>query len=66
MIPYFEYHIKPKLKAGETVLIVAQGDCKYAMRMYLDKFFPEEIIDQKLNTADLFTYYWPIVAKNNI
>ncbi len=50
-VPYFESAIKPRMVAGERVLIAAHGNSLRALVMYLEKLTPEEIMKRNLPTG---------------
>ncbi|NIF05225.1 2,3-bisphosphoglycerate-dependent phosphoglycerate mutase [Chryseobacterium sp. Tr-659] len=56
VIPYFETEIKPLLKHGENVLIVAHGNSLRALIMYLEHLSPEEILEREIATGVPLTY----------
>ncbi|WP_343687082.1 2,3-bisphosphoglycerate-dependent phosphoglycerate mutase [Chryseobacterium gleum] len=56
VIPYFESHIRPLLKKGENVLIVAHGNSLRALIMYLEHLSPEEILEREIATGFPLTY----------
>lgn len=56
VIPYFESEIKPLLKQGENVLIVAHGNSLRALIMYLEHLSPEEILEREIATGFPLTY----------
>jgi 2,3-bisphosphoglycerate-dependent phosphoglycerate mutase len=51
VIPYFNEHIVPLLKAGENVLVVAHGNSLRALIMHLEKLSPDEILKRELPTG---------------
>ena len=51
VIPYYQDNIAPKLKAGNTVLIVAHGNSLRALLMFLENLSPKEIEDIELHTG---------------
>lgn len=51
VIPYYEYEIKPRLKEGETVLIVAHGNSLRALIMYLEQLTPQQIVEFNIDTG---------------
>jgi 2,3-bisphosphoglycerate-dependent phosphoglycerate mutase len=51
VIPYFEKHIAPKLRAGENILIAAHGNSLRALIMHLEKLTPEEILKVEIPTG---------------
>lgn len=56
VIPYFESQIRPLLKQGENVLIVAHGNSLRALIMYLEHLSPEEILEREIATGIPLTY----------
>jgi 2,3-bisphosphoglycerate-dependent phosphoglycerate mutase len=56
VIPYFENQIRPLLKQGENVLIVAHGNSLRALIMYLEHLSPEEILEREIVTGSPLTY----------
>lgn len=56
VIPYFESQIRPLLKRGENVLIVAHGNSLRALIMYLEHLSPEEILEREIATGFPLTY----------
>ncbi|WP_374462757.1 2,3-diphosphoglycerate-dependent phosphoglycerate mutase [Chryseobacterium sp.] len=56
VIPYFEKQIRPLLKQGENVLIVAHGNSLRALIMYLEHLSPEEILEREIATGFPLTY----------
>jgi len=56
VIPYFESQIRPLLKKGENVLIVAHGNSLRALIMYLEHLSPEEILEREIATGIPLTY----------
>ncbi|GEJ47359.1 2,3-diphosphoglycerate-dependent phosphoglycerate mutase [Chryseobacterium sp. ON_d1] len=56
VIPYFESQIRPLLKQGENVLIVAHGNSLRALIMYLEHLSPEEILEREIATGFPLTY----------
>ncbi len=50
-VPYFEAEIKPRMAAGERVLIAAHGNSLRALVMYLEKLSEEEIMKRNLPTG---------------
>lgn len=56
VIPYFEKHIKPEIKQGKNVIIVAHGNSLRALVMHLENLSPEEILKKEIATGDPLTY----------
>lgn len=51
VIPYFEEHIAPELKAGKNIIISAHGNSLRALIMHLEKLSPEEILKVEVPTG---------------
>jgi 2,3-bisphosphoglycerate-dependent phosphoglycerate mutase len=51
VIPYWEKHIVPDLKAGKNILISAHGNSLRALVMYLEKLSKEEIVETEIPTG---------------
>lgn len=56
VLPYFEEHIAPLLKAGSNVLVVAHGNSLRALIMALESLSPEQILARELPTGVPLTY----------
>jgi 2,3-bisphosphoglycerate-dependent phosphoglycerate mutase len=56
VIPYYEAHILPLLKAGKKVLVVAHGNSLRALVMALDNIPAEEIPDLNIPTGAPLRY----------
>jgi|SRR5690625_1502777 len=56
VIPYFKKHIKPEIKQGNNVIIVAHGNSLRALVMHLENLSPEEILKREIATGDPLTY----------
>lgn len=56
VVPYYEEHIKPLLKEGKDVLVVAHGNSLRALIMYLDHMTKDEILAYNLPTATPVSY----------
>lgn len=54
--PYFEREIKPQLRAGKRVLIVAHGNSLRALTMKLERLTPEEVLDINIPTGVPLAY----------
>ena len=50
-VPYYKSEIEPKLKAGESVLIVAHGNSLRALKMYLENISPQAIVQVNIPTG---------------
>ncbi|WP_428659242.1 2,3-bisphosphoglycerate-dependent phosphoglycerate mutase [Runella sp.] len=57
-VPYYKQEIEPKLKAGETILIVAHGNSLRSLMMYLENISPEAIAEVNIATGSprLYTF----------
>lgn len=55
-IPYFEAEIRPRMRAGERVLIAAHGNSLRALVMHLERLTPEEIMEVNLPTGVPLVY----------
>ena len=51
VIPYYESEIKPKLKGGENILIVAHGNSLRALMMYLENISKQDIVKVNIPTG---------------
>lgn len=51
VIPYFEEHIAPELKAGKNIIISAHGNSLRALIMHLEGLSPEEILKVEVPTG---------------
>lgn len=56
VLPYFDAHIWPAVKAGRNVLVVAHGNSLRALIMKLEKLSGEEIIKRELATGAPIVY----------
>ncbi|MCU0330664.1 MAG: 2,3-diphosphoglycerate-dependent phosphoglycerate mutase [Candidatus Kapabacteria bacterium] len=56
VLPYFEEHVVPLLKAGSNVLVVAHGNSLRALIMALEDLTPEQILARELPTGVPLTY----------
>lgn len=56
VVPYWTEHIWPRVKAGETVIVVAHGNSLRALIMHLEDLTGEEIIARELATAAPIVY----------
>lgn len=56
VIPYFKMEIKPKLLAGENILITAHGNSLRALAMYLENISKEDIIELNIPTGVPLVY----------
>ena len=51
VIPYYESEIKPKLKGGGNILIVAHGNSLRALMMYLENISKQDIVKVNIPTG---------------
>ncbi len=51
VLPYFQAHILPRVKGGETVLVSAHGNSLRALIMTLENLSGEEILKRELGTG---------------
>ncbi|MGC6472668.1 MAG: 2,3-bisphosphoglycerate-dependent phosphoglycerate mutase [Parvibaculales bacterium] len=56
VLPYFETQIRPRLLAGENVLVAAHGNSLRALVKVLDNLSPEEIIGVEISTGEPIIY----------
>lgn len=56
VLPYWETVIWPRVKAGETVIVVAHGNSLRALIMHLEDLTGDEIIARELATAAPILY----------
>ena len=56
VVPYFEEHVAPAMKAGERPLIVAHGNSLRALVMHLEDLSPEEIVKRNIPTGFPLVY----------
>jgi 2,3-bisphosphoglycerate-dependent phosphoglycerate mutase len=56
VLPYFDEHIAPRLKAGEKVLIVAHGNSLRALVKHLDGISDEDILKLNIPTGMPLAY----------
>jgi 2,3-bisphosphoglycerate-dependent phosphoglycerate mutase len=64
VLPYYQHHILPLLKAGNNVLVVAHGNSLRALVMTLENLSPEQIIETNIPTGIPFGYI--IDAQGNV
>ena len=56
MLPYWEIEIKPQLRAGRTVIVVAHGNSLRALVKHLDEISDEAIAELNLPTGVPLVY----------
>ena len=57
VLPYYQASIKPRLLAGETVLVAAHGNSLRALVMMLENLSQEEILAKEIGTGEPIIYY---------
>ncbi len=67
-IPYFDKFIKPLLKKGKNILVVAHGNSLRSIVMHIEKMTPEEILKFEMATGTPHIYEFDnklsIISKN--
>jgi 2,3-bisphosphoglycerate-dependent phosphoglycerate mutase len=56
VLPYYQEHIWPRIKAGQNVLVTAHGNSLRALIMHLEDLTGEEILERELATAAPIVY----------
>ena len=56
VVPYYEREISPRLKAGESVLVVAHGNSLRALIKYLENISEEIIPSLEVGTGEAYVY----------
>jgi 2,3-bisphosphoglycerate-dependent phosphoglycerate mutase len=56
VLPYYEAHILPAVKAGKTILVAAHGNSLRALIMSIEKLSGEAIIKRELGTGVPMVY----------
>jgi len=51
VIPYYEQHIAPQLKAGKNIIIAAHGNSLRALIMHIEGLSPNEILSVEIPTG---------------
>ena len=51
VLPYWDAHILPDLKAGKRIIVAAHGNSLRALIMKLEKLTPEQILKRELATG---------------
>ncbi|MFQ3582028.1 MAG: 2,3-diphosphoglycerate-dependent phosphoglycerate mutase [Chloracidobacterium sp.] len=64
VLPYYEAHILPLLKAGKNILIVAHGNSLRALVMHLDQLSPQEVLELNIPTGA--PLYYELDANTNV
>jgi len=63
VVPYFEGHILPELKAGKNVLVAAHGNSLRALMKHLDHISDEAICELEVGTGELHCYAFDAEGK---
>ena len=56
VLPYWEAHILPDLKAGKNVLVAAHGNSLRALVMHLDKLTRDQVLELEIPTGRPLLY----------
>lgn len=56
VLPYYDAQIKPRLLAGQTVLVAAHGNSLRALVMMLERLSPDEILQREIGTGEPIVY----------
>jgi 2,3-bisphosphoglycerate-dependent phosphoglycerate mutase len=56
VLPYWEAHLLPELRAGRNLLVVAHGNSLRALVMHLDRLTPAEVLDLEIPTGAPLVY----------
>ncbi|QUV81542.1 2,3-diphosphoglycerate-dependent phosphoglycerate mutase [Chloracidobacterium sp. D] len=64
VLPYYEAHILPLLRAGKNVLVVAHGNSLRALVMHLDRLSPAEVLELNIPTGA--PLYYELDAEGNV
>ena len=56
VVPYYEQHILPELRAGKNVIVVAHGNSLRALVKHLENISDEEIPSLEIGTAEIYLY----------
>jgi 2,3-bisphosphoglycerate-dependent phosphoglycerate mutase len=56
VLPYWNSHIEPDLKAGKNILVVAHGNSLRALIMHLDNLTGEEVVKLEIPTGEPILY----------
>jgi 2,3-bisphosphoglycerate-dependent phosphoglycerate mutase len=55
-LPFFDKEIRPKVAAGETILVAAHGNSLRALVMAIENLTPDEILKRELATGEPVVY----------
>ena len=55
-LPFFDREIRPRVAAGETILVAAHGNSLRALVMAIENLTPEEILKRELATGEPVVY----------
>src|SRR5579885_2378476 len=56
VLPYWETHLLPELRAGRNLLVVAHGNSLRALVMHLDRLTPAEVLALEIPTGAPLLY----------
>ena len=56
VLPYWDAHILPDLRAGKNVLVAAHGNSLRALVMHLDKLTPDQVLELEIPTGRPLLY----------
>jgi 2,3-bisphosphoglycerate-dependent phosphoglycerate mutase len=56
VLPFYKEHIKPMLKSGKNILVVAHGNSLRALVMYMEGLTPEQILAKEIPTGTPYVY----------
>ncbi|MGH7232401.1 MAG: 2,3-bisphosphoglycerate-dependent phosphoglycerate mutase [Nitrospiraceae bacterium] len=63
VLPYYDQRIKPRMLAGETVLIAAHGNSLRALVMHLDQLTREQVLELNIPTGAPLLYEFDAAGK---
>jgi 2,3-bisphosphoglycerate-dependent phosphoglycerate mutase len=55
-LPFFDREIRPRVAAGETILVAAHGNSLRALVMAIENLTPDEILKRELATGEPIVY----------
>lgn len=56
IVPYYESHIAPEIKAGHSVLVVAHGNSLRALIKHIEGISDEKVCDIELGVGEVYCY----------
>jgi len=56
VVPYYQQHILPDLKAGKNVVVSAHGNSLRALVKYLDKISDQDVPSLEIGTGEVYLY----------